>query len=264
MDDQYLKVNRALWNQKTPIHFDSDFYDMTAFRNGANSLNQIELDLLGDVSGKSILHLQCHFGQDTLSMARMGAQVCGVDLSDVALQQARELNKELGLNAEFIESNVLELGDKHDQLYDIVFTSYGTITWLPELDSWAEVINRFLKPRGQFIMAEFHPFIWAFDDDLEKISYNYFNSGVIYYEEEGTYANRDTPIKNTAHVWNHSIAEVFQALRKQGLHIDLLQEFDYSPYNIFKDMVERSPGEFIIQKFDNKVPLVYALVARKD
>ncbi len=261
--DQFFKRNKELWNQKTPIHVGSEFYDMDAFKKGANTLNQIELDLLGDVSGKRILHLQCHFGQDTLSLARMGAKVCGVDMSSAAIAQARELSHELGLDAEFVESNVLELQNHHKGQYDMVFTSYGTITWLPDLDQWASVVNHFLKPGGQFIIAEFHPFMWSFDDDLTQIYYNYFNDGVISYDEEGTYADREVDIKNTAYVWNHSLSEVFTALRKQGLTIDVFQEFDYSPYNIFRGMVERKPGEYIVEKFGNKMPLVYALTARK-
>ena len=151
----YFNINKSLWNGKTAIHVKSDFYDVESFKKGKSSLNFIELEALGDVKGKSILHLQCHFGLDTLSWARLGANVTGVDFSDKAIDYARSLNSELGLNAKFILSNVYDLKNNLDEKFDIVFTSYGTIGRLPDLNRWADVVSHFLKPGGTFFMVEF-------------------------------------------------------------------------------------------------------------
>ena len=130
---------------------------MESFKKGKSSLNFIELDGLGDVSGKTLLHLQCHFGMDSLSWSRLGAKVTGIDLSNTAIEKARELNTELGLDAEFICSNVYDLKEMLDKKYDIVFTSYGTIGWLPDLGKWGDIISHFLNPGGIFYIADVHP-----------------------------------------------------------------------------------------------------------
>ena len=143
--DNYLETNRKAWNSKVPVHLSSSFYYVEEFKKGKSSLNEIELALLEEVKSKSILHLQCHFGQDSLSLSRMGAMVTGVDFSDIAINTARSLALELNLDAEFIESDVYALPEKLDKQFDIVFTSYGTIGWLPDLNKWAAVIANFLK-----------------------------------------------------------------------------------------------------------------------
>ena len=144
----YLEINRQSWNSRTDTHLKSDFYDLSGFMEGKSSLNAIELDLLGDVKGKSILHLQCHFGQDTISLARMGAHAVGMDLSDRAIGHAKRLAGETAAGATFICCDVYDLPNHLDRPFDIVFSSYGTIGWLPDLDRWANVVSRFLKPGG--------------------------------------------------------------------------------------------------------------------
>ena len=146
--NNYKEINRQAWNIKTAIHIDSDFYDNDSFLKGRNTLNSIELDMLGDVHGKSILHLQCHFGQDSISLARMGAEVTAVDLSEKAIENARIFSKQLGFDVNFICSDIYDLPEILDQKFDIVFTSYGVIGWLPDLDSWAQLISNYLKPHG--------------------------------------------------------------------------------------------------------------------
>ena len=142
---ELFEMNRTSWNKRVAVHMKSDFYFLEEFLNGKTSLNEIELNLLGDIRGKSILHLQCHFGQDSLSLARMGAEVTGVDLSDTAIEKAKELNTQMNLNAEFVCCNVYDLKDHLDKKFDIVFTSYGTIGWLPDLNRWADVVSHFLN-----------------------------------------------------------------------------------------------------------------------
>lgn len=158
--DSYYEANKKAWNSKTPVHIGSEFYDVESFKKGQTSLKFIELEELGDIKGKAILHLQCHFGMDTLSLARMGAKVTGVDMSDKAIEAAKKLNDELELDAEFICCNIFDLPKYLDNKFDIIFTSYGVIGWLPELDEWGKLISHFLKPGAMFYMVEFHPFIW--------------------------------------------------------------------------------------------------------
>ena len=261
--ENYIEINKQAWNNQVPIHVDSDFYDLQGFLNGKNSLPKTDIELLGDISGKRILHLQCHFGQDSLSMARMGAKVTGIDLSDIGIEKAQKLNKELSLDATFICCNVYDTLEHITEQFDIVYTSYGTIGWLPDLDKWAQVISKALKPNGKFIFVEFHPVLWMFDDDFTKIKYHYHNEKPIIEEYTGTYADKDADIKTDYVGWNHSLAEVFQALLKNGLQIEHFEEFDYSNYNCFNETVEFEPGKFRIKHLENKIPMMYSLVGRK-
>ncbi len=264
MESNYLSINKESWNKQTPIHIASDFYDVPNFLKGKNSLNSIELELLGDVSGKNILHLQCHFGQDSISLARLGAKVTAVDLSDVAIDYGRKLNEQTNTDVTFICCDIYDLPNQLEEQFDIVFTSYGTIGWLPDINKWANVVAQFLKPKGEFIMAEFHPVVWMYNRSQSHIQHRYFNSGPIEEIEEGTYAEPDAKIKQEYISWNHGLSEVVNSLISKGLTIGALQEFDYSPYNCFQNTVEVEPGKFQIKQWGNKVPLVYAIKAVKD
>ena len=261
--NDYLIKNKEAWNSRTDHHVGTAFYDTQGFLDGKNMLNDIELELLGDVKGKKILHLQCHFGLDTLSLARMGAAVTGVDFSDHAIKNAHELSGKAGLNAKFICCNIYDLPQLLDDTFDIVFTSYGTIGWLPDLDKWASIVNRYLKPGGQFVFAEFHPVVWMFDNDFNEVLYSYHKTEPIIETQTGTYADKSAPIETEMITWNHGLAEVFSSLLKQGLKISQFREYDYSPYNCFNHTEEISAGKFQIKKFGNRIPMVYALVAEK-
>jgi SAM-dependent methyltransferase len=262
-EDNYLYINRKAWNQRTEVHINSDFYDMPAFVNGKSSLNEIELALLGDISGRTILHLQCHFGQDTISFSRMGAIATGMDLSDKAIEKAKELSNRLGTQTRFICCDVYDLPNHLDEQFDIVFTSYGTIGWLPDLAKWANVVSHFLKPGGRFVFAEFHPVVWMFDNNFEKVQYNYFKDQAIIETEFGTYADVTAPLEHEMITWNHALSEVMTALLAKGLEIHSFNEYDYSPYNCFNGTEEFEPGKFRIMHFGNKVPMVYSLMAVK-
>ena len=257
--ENYLQINKQTWNNKVAIHVASDFYEQENFINGKITLPQIDLDALGNVSGKRILHLQCHFGQDSLSLARLGAKVIGIDFSEEAIAKAKFLNEKLGLDAEFICCDVYETLQHITEKYDIVYSSYGTIGWLPDLDKWAKVIAGALKPNGKLVFFEFHPVVWMFDNDFNKVFYNYFKSEPIKEEETGIYADRNSEIKNQTITWNHSLSEVFQSLIKQKINIKYFKEFDYSNYNCFSGTEEFEPGKFRIQKFGNKIPMMYGL-----
>ncbi|RFS19513.1 class I SAM-dependent methyltransferase [Chitinophaga silvatica] len=263
LEKQYFEANKSLWNQRVATHINSEFYNVPAFKAGTTSLNSIELTELTEVKGKSLLHLQCHFGMDTLSWAREGAIVTGADLSDKAIEQARQLADELQIPATFVCSNIYDLKENLHQQYDIVFTSYGTIGWLPDLDRWASVISHFLRPGGRFYIADFHPVIWMFGDTFQSFDYSYFNTEVIATDQEGTYADKSAPLKGKEYGWNHPISEIQNALIKAGLSISFFNEFDYSPYNCFANTVEIHPGKWQIKGMEGKLPMVYSLMAVK-
>ncbi len=262
-ENNYLEINRQSWNTRTDIHLKSEFYDLDGFMNGKTSLNSIELELLGDVKGKTILHLQCHFGQDSISLSRLGADVTGVDFSNKAIQSANKINRDTNSGVKFICCDIYDLPNHLNKQFDIVFTSYGTISWLPDLDKWAKIVSKYLKPNGQFVFVEFHPFVWMFDDNFEKIAYNYFNSGAIVETENGTYADKKANICQEYVVWNHSLSEVINSLINNELVIESVDEFDYSPYNCFTNTIEIDPKKFRIEHLEDKIPMVYSISARK-
>jgi ubiquinone/menaquinone biosynthesis C-methylase UbiE len=259
----YLEINKNSWNKRTEFHVHSEFYDLNGFLQGNSSLNLIELELLGDLKGKSVLHLQCHFGQDSISLSRLGAEVVGVDLSDKAIQTARDLADQTNSSARFVCCDIYDLPNHLDQEFNIVFTSYGTIGWLPDLNKWANVISHFLKPNGKFVFVEFHPVVWMFDDNFEKVGYNYFNTGPIVETEAGTYADREADLNQEYVCWNHGLGEILSSLIQNGLQISSFAEYDYSPYNCFQHTVEFEPKKFRIKHLDNKIPMVYAIIAEK-
>ncbi len=243
----------------------SEFYDLDGFLKGRNSLNEIELNLLGNIKGKTILHLQCHFGQDSISLSRLGAIVTGVDLSDKAIESAKQIAKDTNSNsnAKFISSDIYDLPNHLNEKFDVVFTSYGTIGWLPDLDKWAKIISQFLKPDGKFVFVEFHPVVWMFNDNFDNIDYRYFNSGAIIETKNGTYADRNAEITQSYVMWNHGLSEVINSLISNDLEIISLNEFDYSPYNCFNKTIEVEPRKFRIEHLNNKIPMVFSLKASK-
>jgi SAM-dependent methyltransferase len=259
----YLKINREAWNDKTVVHLQSEFYDQKAFLAGKNSLKNPELDVLGDVNGKRILHLQCHFGQDTLSLARMGAKVTGLDFSEVAIENAIQINKELGLDARFVCSDVCDLPKELYNQFDIIFTSYGTIGWFPDLEPWAETIKNALVPGGKFIMVDFHPFVWTFDNDMKYIQYDYFNSEPIEEEIEGSYADRNAPIKTKTISWNHGIGEILNTLIQAGFSIHEFSEMDFSPFNCFSNLIKLDEDKFVFSHIEPAIPMIYRIVGEK-
>lgn len=258
---KYIKINKDLWNGKTGIHFNSKFYDVKNFIKGKSSLNYPELELLGKVKNKSILHLQCHFGMDSISLARMGAKVTAVDFSDKALKIANSLNKEIGTDVNFICSEIYNIGKILKNKFDIIFTSYGTIGWLPDLNKWGRIISGLLKKNGFFCMVEFHPFIFLFDDNFNKIKYSYFNTGVIVEEIKGTYADRNADFKHKSCEWSHPLSEVFNALTNNHLKIESFIEYPFSVYNCFNKTVRSKNGNWQIKKFKDRIPMMYSIRA---
>ncbi len=259
MDIDFIQLNKLAWNNKVDVHYHSEFYQVDGFIQQPFSLNQIELDLLGNIKDKSILHLQCHFGQDTISLNKLGATATGVDFSEKAIERAKELTKLTNSDCQFICSDIYDLPNQLNQQFDVVFTSYGTIGWLPDLNQWAGVVSHFLKPGGLFVFAEFHPVVWMFDNDINQIAYSYFKAEPIIEIEKGTYADKGAELETKTISWNHSLSEVFNALKNNHIQVESFHEFNYSPYNCFQGMYEYEKGKFRFEKHQDKLPLVYSL-----
>lgn len=258
--ETYFNENRNLWEKRTDEHLNSEFYAVQDFLNGKSSLNSFELDLAGDVKGKTLLHLQCHFGQDTLSFARLGAKVTGIDFTQSAIDAARVLSKKTGMEAEFHCCNVYDTRNHVSSTFDLVFTSYGTIGWLPDLKPWAKVISDSLCPGGNFVIVDFHPVMWMLDEDYSNIKYSYFNDEVITTESTGTYTgnrNLHSPMKENG--WNHPLSDIIGSLTAAGLTLEVFNEYNGSPYNCFPGMKLDKDGLWRFEKWKNKLPLLYGI-----
>jgi ubiquinone/menaquinone biosynthesis C-methylase UbiE len=260
---------RKMWDENTKINYESDMYQTDEFLKGKTNLNSIELDELGQyVKGKSLLHLQCHFGLDTLSWAREGAKVTGVDISGESIRLARKLAEETNIDATFIQSNIYDLPEVHDEKFDIVFTSYGVLCWLNDIKRWAEVIAHFLKPGGIFYIAEFHRFIWVFDWDAKDdfvLKNNYFHDPKpISYTVDGSYADDKKLFeKQKGHEWAHSLSDVINSLINAGLEIQFLNEFPMAPFPRFPFLKKSDDGYWRYDHPEIQLPLVFSLMAIK-
>ena len=266
--NEYLKANQEIWNSWTPYNIGSKLYDVEGFKAGRETLNGVELSGLGDVRGKSLLHLQCHFGMDTLSWARRGATVTGVDFSEEGIKAARALAGELGIEAAFIRSNLYDLPQNLEEQFDIVFTSHGVLGWLPDIERWAQVISHFLKPGGIFYIAEVHPFVLIFDerrDDQDlRIRYPYFHrASPLEFQEQGTYAVPDAPVEGTAYYWIHSLSDIIGSLVRSGLTLESFDEFPFMRWAHFPWMTRRGEGGWELPGGNGEIPLMFSLKAAK-
>ncbi len=262
--DKYISANRKLWNGWTSLHEKSAFYDVSGFKTSKDSLTSIEREELGDVSGQSLLHLQCHFGLDTLSFAHRGAHVTGMDFSPKGIEIARSLATELNINAEFICSDIYELPDNLDRKFEIVFTSYGVLSWLPDIDRWGELVARYLVPSGVFYIVEFHPVLGILDDDGDRIQYPYFSTPEpLRFEESGSYAAPESDFKGECYQWTHSLGQIVTSLVKAGLRIEYLHEFDYSPFNCYHFLREEGPGRWVVDRHRSSFPVLFSIRARR-
>ena len=274
--DSHLEVNRRHWDEVTDIHSRNNVYGIDDFKGGNCRLHRVELEELGEVSGKTLLHLQCHFGLDTLSWARRGAIVTGVDFSPKAIKLARSLAKDVGIDARFIESDVHALQSQLTEQFDIVFMSYGVLGWLPDLKAWSAIVARYLKPGGIFYIVEGHPFIKVFPidsditDGLKELRpwFSYFHDPAgTFWESNIDYADGTTKTPPELN-WQHSIGDVVNALVGSGLQIDFLYEFPYCAWKIvaFAELVERfsaSHGYYGLPARFPPLPLMFSITASR-
>jgi SAM-dependent methyltransferase len=268
--DEYIETNRAYWDEVTPLHVASDFYDVASFKAGRSRLHSIERTEVGDVVGKTLLHLQCHFGMDTLSWAREGAIVTGVDFSPVAIATARSLSSELAIEARFIESNIYDLPDVLSGSFDVVFASYGVVCWLPDFPAWARVAASFVKPGGCFYLIDAHPLLMALDDSPGTapltLLYPYQSGGVPnqYPDVDGTYAEKDAKLQHrqTAN-FSHSLGEVVTSLVESGLQVEFLREWPFAASQALPRMTKSDDDYWRLPPSEPNVPFLYSVRARK-
>jgi SAM-dependent methyltransferase len=259
-----IEANRLLWDAWTRLHRDSSFYDVPGFLAGRDPLGRIETDELGDVAGKRFLHLQCHFGLDTLAWARRGARGTGVDFSREALRTARALAARAGLEATFIEADLYALLERGLGEFDIIHTSYGVLSWLPDLERWAEIVAAHLAPGGLFHLVEHHPFVQVFDDDGASIRWPYLATGApIRIESSASYVGPIDGGPHDEYNWPHGIGEVVSALLAAGLRIAWLREHPRTPAQFPPFLEKRPEGDYGWPGGRDDLPLTFSLGARR-
>ncbi|MFI9331380.1 class I SAM-dependent methyltransferase [Kitasatospora sp. NPDC052868] len=257
-------ANRANWDERVPIHVSGDFYDVPGFVAGKDPLRAFELAEVGDVTGRTLLHLQCHIGLDTLSWARRGATVTGLDFSAPAVEAAGGLAERIGATtARFVTSDVYDAVDALDkQTFDIVYTGLGALCWLPDIDRWARTAAELVAPGGFLYLAEFHPFSDVLAEDGLTVESDYFQREPFVWDEPGTYA--DLNAATTANLtveWQHGIGEVVSALTAAGLRLEFLHEHDFTLFPRFPVL---QPGNgYRFPAGHPRVPLIYSLRAVK-
>ncbi|MFF1378419.1 class I SAM-dependent methyltransferase [Streptomyces sp. NPDC058308] len=265
----WRETNRKRWDERVPLHLASSYYDLDAFRAGKDPLRDYELTEVGDVRGKSLLHLQCHIGLDTLSWVRHGAsRVVGLDFSEPAVEAGRELAAELGLTPEqatFVAADVYDAAAAvPDSSYDIVYTGVGALGWLPDIRRWAETAASLVAPGGFLYLAEFHPLTDVLDDATgSRIEHDYFARDAWIEETSGGYADSVTPtVHNRSVEWQHPIGDVVSALAAAGLRIDFLHERDETLFERF-GALELRDGAYRFPADRPRVPLMYSLKASR-
>lgn len=272
---KFIEDNRKHWEELAELHPETNYYDVERFLDGESTLDPVEPEELGDVKGKSLLHLQCHFGLDTLSWVRHGAEVTGVDISAKAVEAARELAAEAGLEnrACFVQSDVYDLADNSpikSEKYDIVYTSFGVLFWLPDLEAWADVVVQFVREGGTFYLIDHHPFTNTLSEDSTaenlKIRYPYFHERISYdATETGSYAGIEPEEleHGPTHGWSHSLGEIVSVLSGSGLRLEFLHEFPWSTFKAVEAMEERENGRYTLPELDHDLPFVFSLRASR-
>jgi SAM-dependent methyltransferase len=267
-----IRDNEALWAAWTRINAESEFYDLAGFRRGGVRLREDEIAAIGDVTGRSLLHLQCHFGIDTLSWARLGARVTGADFSEPAIALARRLATELGFpEARFVRSDLYELPEVLDGQFDVVYTSRGVLGWLPDIGRWARVVAHFVRPGGTFFINEIHPVAQALENDGVgrgelRLAYPYWeHREPLTFEVHGSYADPTADAGDVVeHGWNHGLGEIVSALVDAGLRIESLVEHPYLDWAA-DFLVQRpgGPGWWLPPDAGGELPLMFSLRATR-
>jgi SAM-dependent methyltransferase len=265
--NEYIETNRRNWDDRVPIHLASDFYNVASFKAGHSQLLPVERQELGDVTGKTMLHLQCHLGLDTLSWSREGATVTGVDFSAPAIDAARSLAEELDISARFIETDVYKLPDVLDETFDIVFASYGVLCWLPDLPAWMKLAAGYLNPGGILYVIDGHPLADMLDDEqlgsTIALRYPYLGAGPLPFESPLTYTDQRVDVESQlTYTFSHGLGEIVSAAIEAGLEIEHLREFTYGFYPKLPAMRKRSDGYYELPENPLEVPFMFSLRAR--
>jgi SAM-dependent methyltransferase len=270
----YRAVNRANWDDRVAAHAASPDYAVSRFSEDPAFLSDVvsfDVPRLGDIRGLDAVHLQCHIGTDTVSLARLGAGMTGLDFSAPALEQGRRLAEAVGVEIEFVESDLYGApGALGRERFDLVYTGVGALCWLPDIRRWAEVVASLLRPGGRLFMREGHPVLWALAepraDGLIVLEYPYFEQPEpMIWDEGGTYVETDHVFTQTVtHEWNHGLGEIVSAVLDAGLELTALEEHDSVPWNALPgQMTEIGGGEFRLSERPERLPHTYTLQARR-
>lgn len=271
MDDFY-EANRRNWNERAGIHLRSKLYNRRAYVDDAQHMSSIvrfDQPYLGDLTGQDAVHLQCHIGNDTLSLARLGATVTGLDLSEDSIAAARDLFSQTGTNGRFEVARVYDAVDVLGERYDLVYTGVGALNWLPDIDRWADVVAQLLRPGGRLYVREGHPMLWTLNDEVTdgslRIAYPYFEtSEPMVFDETTTYADGDDELANTrTYEWNHGIGEIVTAVLDHGLTLTTLHEHRGLEWQMFPHMVESDEQFWFPDHQADLVPAMYTLIAER-
>jgi len=271
LNKKYYDANKELWDEFAKLHYEteSEDYSVKSFLEGQSTLKSYELKEIGNVKGKSMLHLQCHFGLDTLSWAREGAIVTGTDISSEGIRLAKLLAKQSKLEASFIESNLYNLPKVLSEKFDIVYTSIGVLCWLNDLVEWGKIISHFLKTGGFFYIAEIHPFSMVFDNETKNIKdlqvyYNYFHDPrPLEFLADGSYASEMKIEPKKEYEWAHSMADIINSLIEAGLRIEFLNEYPFTVWRQFPFVERGLDGFYRLKDQKAEIPLFFTLKAVK-
>ena len=271
--DHSLQLNRASWDERAPLHAASKDYaieQLVRDRDRLSDTVRFDLPLLGDIDGLDVIHLQCHIGTDTLSLARLGAQVCGLDYSAASLAEARVLAARCRTSIEYVESDVYA-ADKAlpGRTFDLVYTGIGALCWLPRIEPWARTVAALLKPGGRLFLRDGHPMLMAVNEDHQdrlQLEYPYFEQQepTVWHSDQ-TYVEADQRLAHSeTHEWNHGLGEVISALLSHGLHLTTLVEHQSIPWEALPgQMIKGDDGEYRLREQPARLPLSYTLVAVK-
>jgi SAM-dependent methyltransferase len=269
--DHQRKVNRANWDSRVDTHFSSEEYGVARFQSDPAHLSgvvQFDRTNLGDIAGKSLVHLQCHIGTDTVSLARLGAKVTGVDFSEKSIEAARHLSDLAATPARFVVSEVYDTPDTLAEKFDIVYTGVGAICWLPDIAGWARVVSELLKPGGMFYLREGHPVMWSLDfenkdDGRLSFKYPYFEGEPNEFDFDYTYAGQGLVSHPKTFDWNHGVGEILSALIGAGLRLDAIDEYDFCEWQGLDNMVETDEGVWRLPEESVRIPLMWSVRATK-
>ncbi len=260
-------LNLKHWDKIAPVHYNA-YYIKPLFEPDGITLDDIQINEIGDISGKNMLHLQCHIGTDTLSLARLGAKVTGVDFSEKSIELAHKLSKETGIKATFIHSNIYDLKDKLTEKFDYVYTSQGVLCWLKDIEEWGRIVASYLKPGGTFYIMDSHPIKQVFDDEnVEGLSVKYpyssNNEPLLWEGEHPDYADKTFVVKSSTSEWFWTVSDIINSLINAGMQIEFFNEYNKLFYKGFPWMVEDEDGWWILPDFEDKLPLTFTLKATK-
>ncbi len=259
--------NRVLWDELAPVHL-AAYGSVQKLRRGEPVLDDVELKEVGDVAGKRLLHLQCHIGTDSLAWARRGARVTGVDFSPASIACARELARELGIDARFIRSSIFDLPDALDERFDIIYTSRGVLCWLRDLPRWGQVIAHFLRPGGVAYVLDTHPVCDMLEENEAgelNIVRSYFHQSepTVWDDEEGDYADPSFVPQHPSYEWYWSVGDIINALLDAGLQLEFFNEHDAMFFQRFPSMITDDGEMYHLPAYEGLLPLTFSLRARK-